>query len=104
MRASCVSSQRLRRDSSGCAESGMEAADVVTDGPTPWRRVSCRPGAEGAPRDFGDRCECEVEWPLGGAMRIACGGRLDGVEVRGKVVWSWALWNSEARGGAYHLV
>lgn len=69
----------------------MDAAEVMTEGPTPWRRVSWRPGAEGAPSDFSERWECEVEWPLGGAMRIACRGRSDSAKVRGKVVWSWAL-------------
>lgn len=49
----------------------MEAAEVLTEGPTPIRRVSCRPGAEGAPEVLGVRWEWEVEWPEVGAMRIA---------------------------------
>jgi len=42
-----------------------------TQGPTPARRVSWIPGAEGAPRDWGWRCEWVVEWPDGGAILIA---------------------------------
>jgi len=44
---------------------------VFTVGPTPARRVSCRPGAEGAPDVRVERWEWEVEWVDGGAMRIA---------------------------------
>ena len=42
-------------------------------GPRPARRVSWRPGAEGAPEEDWERWECEVECEEGGAMRIACG-------------------------------
>ncbi len=45
--------------------------EVRVEGPTPARSVSCRPGAEGAPREEAARWECVVEWPDGGAMRIA---------------------------------
>jgi hypothetical protein len=38
----------------------------------PCRRVSWIPGAEGAPREEPERCECVEEWPAAGAMRIAC--------------------------------
>jgi hypothetical protein len=75
--ASCVSSHFLRRDSSGCVESGIAEGEevvviwVVREGPMPERRVSWRPGAEGAPRDFADRWEWLVEWPAGGAILIA---------------------------------
>lgn len=44
---------------------------VFTLGPTPARRVSWRPGAEGAPVVRAERWEWEVEWVEGGAMRIA---------------------------------
>lgn len=65
----------------------MDAAEVMTEGPTPWRRVSWRPGAEGAPSDFSERWECEVEWPLGGAMRIAILSDLcQACEVSGDLV------------------
>jgi hypothetical protein len=39
-------------------------------GPTPARRVSWRPGAEGAPADLAVRWEWRDEWPEAGAMRI----------------------------------
>lgn len=70
-RDSWVASHAFRRASRGCAESGKEADDVAVEGPTPMRRVSWRPGADGAPADFGARWEWDVEWPEGGAMRIA---------------------------------
>lgn len=49
---------------------------VFTVGPTPARRVSWRPGAEGAPAVRAERWEWEVEWVDGGAMRIAWEGEL----------------------------
>lgn len=54
--------------------SGKEEGDVdvvlETEGPTPARRVSWIPGAEGAPMDLGARWLCELEWPDGGAILI----------------------------------
>lgn len=44
----------------------------VTVGPTPERRVSWMPGAEGAPRVEAPRWECVVAWLEGGAILIAC--------------------------------
>lgn len=54
-----MASHCLRRDSRGCAESGMvlEVLFVVTEGPTPARRVSWRPGADGAPMETAWRWE-----------------------------------------------
>ena len=37
------------------------------------RRVSWRPGAEGAPLVVGEAVVVEVEWEDGGAMRRDCG-------------------------------
>lgn len=71
-----MASQFLRRDSRGCEESVVGVEEVFTVGPTPARRVSCRPGAEGAPRERWVRWEWVVEWVEGGAMRIAWGGGL----------------------------
>lgn len=70
MRLSWVASQALRRDSRGWEESGWEDVEVVVEGPRPARMVSCRPGAEGAPREVGWRWEWEDEWEEEGAMRI----------------------------------
>jgi hypothetical protein len=54
--------------------SGKEEGDVdvvlETEGPTPARKVSWIPGAEGAPTDLGARWLCELEWPDGGAILI----------------------------------
>jgi hypothetical protein len=79
-RASCVASQDLRRVSSGWVLSGRAEgllAEVFGEevrrlGPTPARRVSWIPGAEGAPRDLAWRWECVLAWPEAGTMRIAC--------------------------------
>ena len=72
--ASCVSSHFLSRVSSGCALSGTEEGDVEvvleTDGPTPARKVSWIPGAEGAPEVFAARWLWELEWPDAGAILI----------------------------------
>ena len=38
------------------------------------RRVSCRPGAEGAPLVVVEVVGVEVEWEDGGTMRRDCGG------------------------------
>jgi len=48
-------------------------ADVVAvrEGPTPERKVSWIPGAEGAPIDWGWRWEWVLVWPDGGAILIA---------------------------------
>lgn len=78
-RDSCVASQALRRVSSGCVLSGSAegvldevlGAEVRRLGPTPARRVSWIPGAEGAPRDLGWRWEWVLAWPEAGVMRIA---------------------------------
>lgn len=51
--------------------SGRELTEEEVVGPTPARRVSWRPGAEGAPTVFAWRWEWVVEWEEGGAMRIA---------------------------------
>lgn len=48
----------------------MEVVDVAVEGPTPERRVSWRPGAEGAPRVEVWRWEWVEEWEVGGAIRI----------------------------------
>lgn len=45
--------------------------EVVRDGPTPERRVSCIPGAEGAPRVWDCRWECVLECPAAGVILIA---------------------------------
>lgn len=79
MSDSCVAVQEARRASKGCALSswagaaGLLEVEEMGEGPTPRRRVSWRPGAEGA--------ECEVvvwvlEWLELGAMRIAMTGNL----------------------------
>lgn len=66
--------------SSGWAESGRALGVLLEEvGPTPARRVSWRPGADGAPDgrrevEVGLRWEKEVVWEEGGAMRIACCG------------------------------
>jgi len=56
-------------------------ADVVAvrEGPTPERKVSWIPGAEGAPIDWGWRWEWVLVWPDGGAILIAW--RIKLVEV-----------------------
>lgn len=41
-------------------------------GPTPARRVSWTPGAEGAPAECALRCEWVVVWPAAGAILIDC--------------------------------
>jgi hypothetical protein len=66
-----VASQFLRRDSRGWDESVVGVWLRFTEGPTPARRVSWRPGAEGAPVVRWARWEWEVEWVEGGEMRIA---------------------------------
>ena len=46
-----MASQFLRRASRGWEEmagSGVEVEMVVVEGPSPWRRVSWTPGADGA--------------------------------------------------------
>jgi len=53
-----VASQFLRRASRGCSESGVVEFEAERVGATPDRRVSCRPGAEGAPL----LCEARCEW------------------------------------------
>lgn len=61
----------LRRASNGCAEVGV-VDDVVWaygSGPTPARRVSWRPGAEGAPWAEGRMCEKVEVWFSAGTMR-----------------------------------
>lgn len=61
LRASCVSCHFLSRFSRGWALSGREDVWVelvgTTLGPTPARRVSWIPGAEGAPEEYGCRWE-----------------------------------------------
>ncbi len=70
---------------------------VVVDwreGPRPTRRVSCRPGAEGAERLV---VRCVEVWGEGGVMRIACsnvsceevegGGRCAVKDRIGSVPW-----------------
>lgn len=42
------------------------------EGPTPARRVSWIPGAEGAPSDLGARWLWVVVWPAAGAILIDC--------------------------------
>ncbi len=54
------------------------------------RRVSWRPGAEGAPLAVVEVVFVEVEWEDGGTKRRDCGG----VSGRGK----------DGKGGAYHIV
>lgn len=71
LRDSCVASQFLRRVSSGCEESVMgveEVVEVEGEGPTPARRVSWRPGAEGAEVEV---VAWVVVWDEEGAIRIA---------------------------------
>ena len=67
----------MRRVSRGCAESGIDEGEAevvwVKEGPTPARRVSWIPGAEGAPTFFWERWLWVVEWPDAGAILIDCG-------------------------------
>jgi hypothetical protein len=65
--ASRVASQDLRRDSSGWADEGLSAANG--DGPTPARRVSCSPGAEGALVLWEGLCVNEERCASAGTMR-----------------------------------
>jgi hypothetical protein len=90
---SWVARQASRRASSGCVEEGMSAADgllveeavAVAGRVSLLRRVSGRPGAEGAPLERLAECVVwrraevlvvEVRLPLGGAMRRDWMGRL----------------------------
>lgn len=83
-KASCVACQDLRRDSRGWVESrvtgweGLVVLDEVFDevvegrervGPTPERRVSWMPGAEGALREG----VVWVGWDEEGTILIDCG-------------------------------
>ncbi|TFB03135.1 hypothetical protein CCMA1212_004549 [Trichoderma ghanense] len=75
--ASWVASQDLRRASRGCVETGLLAAASKGERPTPWRRVSWMPGAEGA-EEVWSVWE-KVEGPLAaGTIRRDCAirGRL----------------------------
>lgn len=47
-----MASQFLRRASSGCVETGLLEAASKAEAPTPWRRVSWMPGAEGAEEEW----------------------------------------------------
>lgn len=53
----------------------------TTLGPTPARRVSWIPGAEGAPRECDCRWEWVVEWLEEGAILIACERLVDVLKV-----------------------
>ena len=68
-----MASQFLRRASSGwvdCRSDGVEEEVVVALRERLVRRVSCRPGAEGAPVDVLDLVlEVEVAWEEEGTMR-----------------------------------
>ena len=66
-----VASQALSRASRGCAEVGAVELEVASkgDGPTPARRVSCRPGAEGAEWLRSEMWVNVEEWESAGTMR-----------------------------------
>lgn len=77
-RDSLVASQDLRRASRGCAEMGLSVS--CGEGPTPARRRSCRPGAEGAAR------EAEGMW-LNVEAWASCGTMRSDWIVGGGVSW-----------------
>lgn len=52
------------------AELELVVEAVCVAGPTPARRVSWSPGAEGAPRVLACTRECVLECPAAGAIRI----------------------------------
>lgn len=64
-----MASQPLRRASSGCDETGAEAA-TWAEGPRPARRVSWMPGAEGA--EWETMWEWVLAWEFSGTMRRDC--------------------------------
>lgn len=68
-RDSCVDSQALRRASRGWRDAGALGMLEVSEGPTPWRRVSWTPGAEGAEVFTALKV---LVWEVGGTMRIDC--------------------------------
>jgi len=80
---SWVASHALRRDSSGCRDEGISLVVVLLRRrgslPRPWRRVSCRPGAEGADvlRPEG-RWVNVLVWSAAGTMRIDCDRGVSG--------------------------
>lgn len=79
-----MASQDLRRASRGCVETGLLAAASKGERPTPWRRVSWMPGAEGA-EEVWSAWE-KVEGPLAaGTIRRDCAGERKIVELAGEM-------------------
>jgi hypothetical protein len=109
-----VACQAVRRDSSGCVEERVGLAVLAETGVVGFwrdvRRVSCRPGAEGAPRgreeeegvertDLEVVLFVEVAWGAGGAMRRDCWDR-ELVRKREERFWEVGVpfWKGETQG------